>query len=79
MGLKPSTFERKKVRTTVLVQVRVCVKRHAFELMQTRSNALVQCSGCVKGAAVELHQGKVGRSAVHGRTYRSTFERLMKA
>jgi hypothetical protein len=56
--------------------VSVCVGG-TFELAQARSNALGQCSGCVKGTAVELHLGEVGRSAVHVRTYRRTFERLV--
>jgi hypothetical protein len=71
MGLKPSTFERTKVRSTVLVQVRVCVKRNAFELIQARSNACVQCIGCVQALRSNFTKAKSnaapsGRSNLHG-------------
>jgi hypothetical protein len=67
-GLKPSTFERTYVRSTVLVQVSVCcaaacVRTYASTFERTRAVQWVRA-----GATVELHQGKVERSAVHVRT-----------
>jgi hypothetical protein len=66
-----STFDRTRAGAWVCV----CVRRSNLH-KQVRTHT---CSavGAWKGATVELHQGKVGRSAVQVRTYRSTFERLV--
>jgi hypothetical protein len=65
------TFDR--TRAGACVCEAACVRTYASTFERTRAVQWVRA-----GATVELHQGKVERSAVHVRTYRSTFERAVQ-